>query len=95
KITPNFKRMIGCRIGQGWRREIRARLGGVHGCTHLVEMLGALATVAYQSLYPVRAKKQKEEPATGKPGLINSCHAFDSSGEVVRKNWPDFYTGNK
>ena len=86
--------MIGVRIGAGWRREIRSRVGGVQGCTHLVEMLGALATVAYQTLYPVRAKNRKEEPRKDKPGLLNSCHAFDSAGEIVKETWPDFYTGD-
>ena len=93
-IAPNFKRMVGCVIGPGWRREIKSRVGGTNGCTHLVEMLGALATVAYQTLYPVRAKKKKEDPSSDKPGLINSCHAFDSSGEIVKRNWPGFYTGD-
>lgn len=93
-VAPNFKRMIGVRIGAGWRREIRTRVGGVQGCTHLVEMLGALATVAYQTLYPVRAKNRKEEPRKDKPGLINSCHAFDSAGEIVKEAWPDYYTGD-
>ena len=93
-IAPNFKRMIGVRIGAGWRREIRSRVGGVQGCTHLVEMLGGLATVAYQTLYPVRAKNRKEEPRKDKPGLLNSCHAFDSAGGIVKETWPDFYTGD-
>lgn len=93
-ISPNFKRMIGATIGPGWRREIRQRVGGVQGCTHLVEMLGALATVAYQTLYPVRVAKKKEDPSATRPGLIDSCHAYRGDGEIVKSNWPDFYTGD-
>ena len=41
---------------------------------------------------------RREMTATGsrqhrRPGFIDSCHAFASDGEVVRKSWPDFYTG--
>lgn len=92
--TANFKQMIGMTVGLGWRRAIRERVGGVHGCTHQVEMLQAMATVAFQTLYPVRAKKQKERPADQPPPLLNTCHAFRSDGEIVKKSWPAFYTGD-
>ena len=92
-IAPNFKRMIGEKVGAGWRSTIRKKLGGVEGCTHLVEMLGAMATAAYQTLYPALAKKAAENPKPGKPALIDSCHAYRSDGEVVKQAWPAFYTG--
>ncbi len=92
-ITPNFKKMIGTRMGRGWRREVRERLGGIEGCTHLVEALGAFATVAYQTLYPTLVKKRKDRARIGKPPLIDSCHAFRGDGEIVQKTWPDHFTG--
>ncbi len=92
-ITPNFKKIVGERIGAGWRQRVRARLGGTEGCTHLVEMLGAMATVAFQTLYPTLARKAAKNPSTKRPGLIDSCHAYASDGPIVKKAWPDFYTG--
>jgi len=92
-ITPNFKRMVGTRIGLGWRQSLREQLGGAEGCTHLVEMLQAMATVAFQTLYPVLNRKAKENPRPGRPALIDTCHAFKSDGEIVKKAWPDYYTG--
>lgn len=56
-ITPDFKKLIGLRIGGGFHREVRARLGGVHGCTHIVELLGPVATTAFQT---VSSKKASE-----------------------------------
>lgn len=94
-IAPNFKKVIGVKMGAGWRREIKERLGGAEGCTHLVETLGALATVAFQTLYPTLAKKQKGKKRIGKPPLLDSCHAFSSEGELAKKYWPSFYTGPK
>jgi hypothetical protein len=93
EVTPNFARMVGVKIGRGWRQAIRERVGGVEGCTHLVEMLNAMATVAFQSLYPVRMKKEQAREPGSRPPIIDSCHAFRSDGEVVKKSWPDFYTG--
>ena len=92
-IAPNYRKIIGLRIGPGWRQTIRKELGGVEGCTHLTEMLGAMATVAYQTLYPTLSKKKKTPQRGKKPALIDSCHAFGSAGPVVRDSWPDFYTG--
>ena len=93
-ITPNFKKMIGVKMGSGWRREVRARLGGVEGCTHLVEMLGALATVAFQTLYPDLAKKHADRPRIGKPLLLDSCHAYRGDGALAKKLWPEHARGS-
>ena len=60
EITPNFKRLIGLRIAGGFHREVKARLGGVHGCTHLVELLGPVATTAFQTISSDRATELHE-----------------------------------
>ena len=39
-ITPNFKALQGVTIGPGWRGKTLELLGGIKGCTHLVELLG-------------------------------------------------------
>jgi len=103
-VTPNFQRLVGLKIGPGWTRAVKERLGGTHGCTHLVELLGPIATTAFQTIYPILAREQAEKAkADGKedmlrskrPVLLNTCHIFDSNGEVVRKHWPDHYTGDR
>ena len=96
-ITPQFEQLKGARIGPGWTVRVRKLLGGVHGCTHLVELLGPLATVAYQTLVgqrKKRAKEAKDGAAAEKPRIIDTCHAYASDGPVVKKAWPKFYTGS-
>ncbi len=93
QVTPNFKRLVGVKIASGWRRAIRERVGGAEGCTHLVEMLGAMATVAFQTLYPALSKKEKGAQRGRPGGLIDSCYAYRSDGPVVREQWPELYTG--
>jgi hypothetical protein len=56
-VAPDFKKLIGLRIGGGFHREVRARLGGVHGCTHIVELLGPVATTAFQTMSSGKARE--------------------------------------
>jgi hypothetical protein len=92
-IAPNFKALIGVKIGPGWRREIRARLGGVKGCTHLVELLGPLGTTAYQSTGRAREARNADNPQTKKPYQIGSCHVYAENSHAVLERWPQFYKG--
>jgi Protein of unknown function (DUF2889) len=101
-ITPNFQRLKGLRIYPGFHKQVRDLLGGVEGCTHLVDLLGPVANTAYQTVFPWRARQYAERlAAEGKaperpvrpPKLIDSCHAFAADGEVVKRYWPDYYAG--
>ena len=109
EVTPNFKRLIGLRIGTGFHREARERVGGTEGCVHLVELLGPVATVAFQTLHSDKAKELvrehrrrqgiEETPrpagAQRKPRVLDTCHAWASDSEVVRRWYPELYTGAK
>jgi len=46
QIVAPLRGSIGERIGRGWRRLIKQRLGGERGCTHLRDLLVLLATAA-------------------------------------------------
>src|SRR5262249_9676601 len=48
-VAPNFQVLKGIKIGPGWFRRVKELLGGTRGCTHLVELLGPMATVVYQT----------------------------------------------
>ena len=56
QVAPDFKKMIGLRIGRGFHRKVAERLGGVHGCTHIVELLGPVATTAFQTVSSKKAR---------------------------------------
>jgi hypothetical protein len=94
-ITPNFKKLIGLTIGRGWRREINARLGGVNGCTHLVELLGPLGTTAFQATGRAREARKPPAALTQRPYQLGSCHAYREDSPAVLERWPQFYTGNR
>lgn len=97
-ITPAFNALKGLKIAPGWSRKVKKLLGKTKGCTHLLELLGPVATVAFQTIIPVRQRAEKEAKNQGgaqsrKPPQINTCHAYASDSEVIRKHWPRFYTG--
>jgi hypothetical protein len=62
-VAAHFKRLEGLRVGPGFLREARARVGGTEGCTHIVEMLQQVATVAYQTIFTKRGQKASADAA--------------------------------
>ena len=100
-ITPNFKVLIGEQIGPGWTAKVKRLLGGVQGCTHLVELLSPLATTAFQTLYS--ASKVRQTPPTddatqrlaSSQWIVDSCHMYSASGDYVREFLPEFYIDPK
>jgi hypothetical protein len=100
EVTPHFQRLVGLRIGPGFQRAVRERLGGTEGCTHLVELLVPLGTTAFQTVFPIVDREQFTRSQEGagtaakprqRPALLDSCYAFSAEREVVRSHWPDFF----
>lgn len=94
-IAVNFKRLVGVTIGRGWRREVFQRLGGTHGCTHLVELLWPLATTAFQATGRAREAHNANRPLIKPPYQLDSCHIYRTDGDAVLERWPQYYTGKK
>ncbi len=91
-IAPVFEKLAGLTIGPGWRREVKQIMGGIHGCTHLTDMiLGPVAVTAFQTVIPARARRGKPVGGGRPPRLINSCHAFREDGPIVEREWPNHH----
>ena len=94
-ITPNFQALKGLSIKAGWTQKTRELLGGIKGCTHLLELIGPIATTAFQTVYSLREKRNRDQGIRKRPGLIDSCHAWASDSPVIARRYPEFYTGPK
>ena len=95
-ITPTFKYLVGMRMTPGFTRMVKEKFGSVRGCVHLVELLGPIATTAFQTIAGKRFAKMSESLRSEikiKPPLIDTCHAWDATGEIVEREFPQFYTG--
>jgi hypothetical protein len=77
EINQAYARLEGVMIGGGFMKEVKARLGGAAGCTHLTELLGPIATTAIQTLMGVGKTRDVSS-------MLDSCHAWRADGEVVR-----------
>ena len=83
--------VVGLRMVSGWSAEVKKRLAGPAACTHLMELLMPLATVAFQTIAELRLSRPQLD-ANGKPRKIDSCYAYAATREVVLRNWPAFHT---
>ena len=92
-IVDAFAALKGMRMGGGFVREVRQAFSGTRGCTHLVELLAPMATTAFQTLFPTREKRAAAAPSRQRPKVIDTCHALSADGEVVKRQWPEFYKG--
>ncbi|MGH8632353.1 MAG: DUF2889 domain-containing protein [Burkholderiales bacterium] len=92
-ITPNFQRLKGLTIKPGFSQKTRELLGGTQGCTHLVELLGPIATTAFQTVYSERSRRDPAAGVRKRPALIGSCHAWAADSPMVEKRYPEFFTG--
>lgn len=86
--------LVGLKIGPGFKKQVKARVGGVQGCTHLTELMDGLGTAAMQTkLYPRRtqaARMRREQPDAllPRPWVLDTCHAYRAEGEAVGIVWP-------
>ena len=78
-----FDNLVGLQIGPGWRRKVQAAIGGRHGCTHITELLGPVATIAYQTLYGEEARQKRQsgtlsdqDKQASRSQLVNSCVGY-------------------
>jgi len=88
EITPDYKKLIGLAIRPGFTDQVRRMLGGVHGCTHITELISSLATTAFQTM----AGQGTQDPGS-KPFQLDRCHALRTDGPAVAYFYPKWYRG--
>jgi hypothetical protein len=96
QINDAYAALKGLTIGSGFIAAVKLRFKGAGGCTHLTELIGTVATVAYQTLWPVLALRYAAndqaggDPARKPAPTIGTCFALRADGDVVRMRWPRY-----
>lgn len=95
-ICPGATRTLaplkGLSMTKGWNREVRRLLGGAASCTHIVELLGPMATTAFQGLAPGRlARINDAGNEAARAARVDSCFAYAGHREVVARLWPELH----
>ncbi len=97
-IASVFEQLAGVTIGSGWRGKVREIMGGRNGCTHLTELLGPMATTAFQTMVSIKDSEGKPDDEEAQsayvPFLINSCHTHAEDSPVVEEKWPKYFRKN-
>lgn len=87
--TGALKALVGLGVGPGWNRRVRELLGRAVSCTHIVELLGPMATTALQGITPLRnAAIEKSAGDVRHRFRVDSCYAFSANREVVARLLP-------
>jgi hypothetical protein len=78
-VNP-MQELVGVKIGAGWQSEVRQRIGGALGCTHLRELLAPMATTAMQAMGGVLRGRGAGQPRAGK----GTCYAKSDDADRQR-----------
>jgi hypothetical protein len=95
-IEQHYRGLIGISIARGFTHRVRDLFGGPRGCTHTTALLMAMAPVAVQCFWSMRAASAKRAgepnplldggPQNDDEGwrrIVNTCHVWDEHGEAV------------
>jgi hypothetical protein len=92
RIAPDYGQLAGLRLAPGFNAKVRSMFGGTRGCTHVTDLIGVLATLAFQTMANRRAR---EEQDVRQPFQLDRCHALSTTGPVVAKYYPKWYLGEE
>ncbi len=89
-IGPDYKKLVGLNLLKGFRPQLRQRLGGILGCTHLTELAQVLPTAAIQAFAGDVFSTREGGPdgEDSKPFQLDHCHALRTDGGAVAEYYP-------
>ena len=95
-VVPAMQRLVGITIISGFGREVRARIGGTDGCTHLralLEVVGGAALQVFAASHRHRlgrfSIKDTERLDPNRPSMLDTCRGYAADGPVAARCWPD------
>lgn len=96
RIEDHYQELVGLSIARGFTHKVRELFGGPRGCTHTTALIQAMAPVAVQCFWSMRASQARRsgvdapfapvEDESSKIAWrynIGSCHVWDPEGEMV------------
>ena len=87
--AENMGVLVGLALKAGFIKAANERLRGPLGCTHIREMLQQIATVAHQTMWPVRERARARALAEAQrrdPSLVVRAESGDDGGSVGQLN---------
>ena len=95
-IERHYDHLVGLSIARGFTHKVRELFGGPRGCTHTTALLQAMAPVAIQCMWSMRASTARRTGSIPDPGgltpqqrrgmwqmNLNTCHVWAEDGPQV------------
>jgi hypothetical protein len=90
-----YAQLVGLNLLKGFYSNVKTRLGGVRGCTHITELTQVLPTAVVQAfageVMDIREDAVNDTP----PFQINRCHALKDDAPAVQQHYPRWYKPNQ
>jgi len=90
QIRTAYRKLIGQSLLRGFRQRLHEAMGGVHGCTHVTEMLAVAPTPAIQMFAGL---SREVEAGSAKPFQLDRCHTLETTTDTVSRYYPQWYRG--
>lgn len=84
--TPAYQKLVGLNLLKQFRQEVKLRLGGILGCTHITELTQVLPTAAIQAFAGDVIKFEKNQ--SQQPFQLDKCHTLALDSEAVATYYP-------
>ncbi|MEM9133106.1 MAG: DUF2889 domain-containing protein [Actinomycetota bacterium] len=94
-IEQRYQQLVGLSIARGFSRKVKDLFGGPSGCTHIGALLQAMAPVAIQSMWSMRAvdetpvaltpEEQDEQRRRAMAFNADTCHIWARDGEQMAR----------
>jgi hypothetical protein len=90
-LGDTYARLVGLNLLKGFRQEVKARLGGTAGCTHLTELTQVLPTAVVQAFAGDVLNTREDATSDTPPFQLDRCHALRRDGPAVAAFYPRWY----
>ena len=91
EVKEAYRQLVGMRIEPGFTREVKRLFRGIAGCTHMTELLPAIASTAFQVLWANgNFGGADEEGSARRTSPLGGCHALRLDGRVVRTYFSEY-----
>lgn len=91
-INAAYAQLVGMQVKGGFVKAVKTMFAGEQGCTHLTELLGPMATTAFQAINPaMERRRMRRGEAMDDPKsadrLVGSCHGLRRGGQPAIIRW--------
>lgn len=90
-LGDTYARLVGLNLLKGFRQEVKERLGGTSGCTHLTELTQVLPTAVVQAFAGDVLNTREDTASEAPPFQLDRCHALRRDGPAVAQFYPRWH----